>query len=319
MEKVLVYSKKEYLNEYISLFKKDNLAIDTYFVKNEKEIIKNIVDAEILFTHDSFPYHLLEKAQNLKWIQVMSAGVEKVVSYFKEAPKSTSKQVVITCVKGPFGYKISEYVIAYMLAFMQNIPRAIKQKEKKEWNYFEPEWINGKKVGIIGVGAIGSVIASKLSSLNMKVYGLDLYEKELPEVEKVYTLDQIDIFLPDLDFIILTLPVTDQTKEMINRDVLSKMKKNSILINVARGLLVKENDLLTALQEKWIKGAILDVFCEEPLPSDHPFWEMKNVLLTPHNAGPALPEEVFDVFKNNLKRFKQNKLLKNTVDLRKGF
>lgn len=318
MEKVLLYTHKN-LQKYRDIIEGEDLGLSISYAQNPQEIEENIEDAKILFISDKFPYDLLSKAKNLQWIQLMSAGVENFISSLDRIPDTLLNRIQVTRVKGPFGDKIAEYIVAYMLAFMQDIPRALRQKEKNQWDYYDPQWLMGKTAGIAGVGAIGQVVAKRLKAFNMNLFGLDLFPKEIPEMEKVYGLDEMDTFLPSLDFLILTMPLTSQTEGMFNKDVFKKMKKSAILVNTARGPLVVEEDLLVALKEKWIQGAIIDVFKEEPLPTHHPFWDMDNLLLTPHNSGPSLPEDVYEVFKRNLELFREREPLFALVDVKRGF
>jgi phosphoglycerate dehydrogenase-like enzyme len=151
------------------------------------------------------------------------------------------------------------------------------------------------------------------------VIGLDEQEKRLPYVNKEYSPTEIEEFLGRSDFVVVTLPLTDTNEGILGERELAMMKESAYLMNVSRGPLVQEEALLKALKQGSIAGAVLDVFHEEPLPRDHPLWDLDNVIITPHISGPSIPEDIAKIFIENLKRFEEAKKLEGVVDHEKEY
>jgi phosphoglycerate dehydrogenase-like enzyme len=313
--RVLVYYHiPEYVDRYAKLLKKNRKDIDLIVCKNEEQINRSIGKAEILFSGSSFPVKYISKAKNLKWIQSMSAGVENFIR-----SKVIPPQVVITKPKGIFGPSMAEYIIGYILAISQSMKRIFENQKRRYWQPFVVETIRDKTVGIMGLGSVGAYIAYKLHLLGVEVIGFEEQERSLPFIKREYTSKEIDEFLSISDFVILTLPLTDRTVGLLGKKQLACMKKSAYLINISRGPLVQEEALLNALRRGKIAGAILDVFDKEPLPEEHPLWNMENVIITPHISAPSLPEDLANIFLENLKRFEEGKHLIGIVDRTLGY
>ena len=174
-------------------------------------------------------------------------------------------------------------------------------------------------LGVAGTGSIGRAIAARARGMEMRTIGLARTPSQLPGFEEVYTLDELAFFLSQLDVLVLALPLTPETRGMIDSKKLALLKSSAVLINVARGAIVDEAALIDALQARAIRGAILDVFEQEPLPTNSPLWAMDNVTMTSHHAGLNIPDDIIDFFLENLGQFRANTSLNGLVDPTRGY
>jgi len=184
---------------------------------------------------------------------------------------------------------------------------------------FVVDSIRNKTVGIMGLGSVGAYIAYRLHLLGVDVIAIDEQEIRLPYIRQEYLIEDLYEFLAKPDFIIITLPLTNKTKNLIGDNELSKMKKDAFIFNISRSGIVETEALIKALKNNKIRGAVLDVFKEEPLPRDHELWTLDNVTITPHISGPSLPEDISKVFLENLSRYENNKKLNGIVNLAKEY
>ena len=313
--KVLVYYHiPEFLKRYEKLLKEARKDLNLYICENKKKIEQHIQMADIIFSGHTFPVEFIPKAKNLKWIQSISAGVENFV-----LSRSIPAHVILTKITGVHGPIMSEYVLGYILAITLNMKRAFESQRKRSWPYYVPDTIRSKTVGVIGLGSVGAYIAYRLHLVGAEVIGLEEQEKRLPFIGREYLLSEIEEFLSRLDFVVMTLPLTPSTRGFFNEKHFAMMKRSAHFINVSRGPLVQEEALIKALKSGQIAGAVLDVFCEEPLPEDHELWKLDNVIITPHISGPSIPQDIVKIFLENLRRFEKNKELVGVVDLGKGY
>jgi D-2-hydroxyacid dehydrogenase (NADP+) len=260
-----------------------------------------IQEADILFT-GKISDETIQKASRLQWIQAKTAGVD----YLLNLP-SLRREVVITSTRGIHGPQMSEMAILLMLALNRNFPQIVRNQDQRIWDRWPGRLLYQKKVGILGIGTIGEEIARKCKSFNMTVSGIDVVRRKIDAVDFFYEPNQLSQILPDLDYFIVVVPLTAETRAMIDARVLSAMKPTAFFINIGRGEIVDETALIEALQTGKIAGAALDTFWTEPLPKDHPLWEMKNVIITPHVGGVSdiYVEQVLPIFEENLRRFLQ--------------
>ena len=175
------------------------------------------------------------------------------------------------------------------------------------------------KLGVIGLGSIGQHLARSAGQFGIQVTGLSRSGKPCADVEKVYTVETLTGFLEDLDYIAITLPDTPQTKHFINAGVLKMMKSTATLINVGRGSVINEADLIDALENDVIGAAVLDVFTSEPLPAGSPLWRLPNAYITPHHAAITFPDDIVAVFIENYRQFMQQAALLHVVDFELGY
>jgi phosphoglycerate dehydrogenase-like enzyme len=213
-------------------------------------------------------------------------------------------------------------IVAMMLVFTKQLHKFMRYKFKAEWQPHTPDELAGKTLGIIGLGSIGSETAKKAKCLGMKVIALKKHPDKKPDyVDKLIDSEGFDRLLRQSDFIVLTLPLTGETRHMVGEEQLRSMKPTAYVINMGRGALIDTDALLKALKEGWIAGAGLDVFENEPLTTDSELWKLDNVLITPHVAGasPYYDERAVEVFCDNLKRYIEGKPLRNVVDKKAGY
>lgn len=274
---------------------------------------------EILAGH--FPIQTLTRLPNLRWYQQWGAGTDWLMGH----PEIAQKDFILTNASGVHAISISEHILSMMLAFSRRLPQAIRNQEQHRWdrNGQPPAFeLAGKTMLLMGVGAIGQRTAQIAAALGMRVIGVRKDKaKRVSGVERMIGPDELDTVLPEADFLVLTIPLTAETKGMINANTFSKMKPSAYLINIGRGGTVDEDALIQALQNGQIAGAGLDVFATEPLPTDSPLWDMTNVIVTAHYSGfaPHYNERALEIFIDNLARYVHHQPMRNLVDKQRGY
>jgi len=269
------------------------------------------------------PPALLARADKLRWLQAPQAAPPAGFYY----PELIEHPVVITNFREIYNDHIGAHVMAFVLAFARGLHLYLPQQLKREWRPAGRE--SGDVVHlpeatalIVGVGGIGSEVARLASAFGMKVIGVDERRVAPPAgISELHRAAVLDALLPRADFVILTVPHTPETEGFMNRARFQRMKKTAFFINIGRGMTTRLDDLVAALRAGEIAGAALDVFEQEPLPSDHPLWTMPGVLITPHTAGhgPYLDERRFEVLSDNCRRFVSGQELRNIVDKSRWF
>ncbi|HEX5167078.1 MAG TPA: D-2-hydroxyacid dehydrogenase [Thermomicrobiales bacterium] len=278
----------------------------------EAQVRERLPQAEILFAWE-FPMALLPQAERLRWFQVMGAGLERL------AGASVPDGVIVTNMKGIFSTAMAEYALAHMLAHTQRIQQILRQQQERRWEPFEPVLLRGQTAGIIGLGSIGREIARRCAAFGMRVIGVNRGGAPVAEVERTYAVADIDRFLPECDFVISVVPHTAESTNLLNADRLALLRPSCYYINIGRGNVVDLDALGVALAAGELAGAVLDVFPTEPLPAEHPIWAAPNVVITPHISGVNRPEDVTNVFLDNLARYLAGEALVNVVDLKRGY
>jgi phosphoglycerate dehydrogenase-like enzyme len=265
----------------------------------EDEIGDFIEKADILLTNRISDAQV-KRALKLQWIQATTTGVDYLVNL-----PSLRKEVLITSTRGIHGPQMSEMAILLMLALNRNFPQIVRNQDHKIWDRWPGRLLYQKKVGILGVGVIGEEIARKCKIFGVTVFGIDIVKREVAAVDQFYGPEKLLQVTKEVDYFIIVAPSTPQTQKMVGAEALSSMKPTAFLINLGRGEIVDEEALIHALKTEKIAGAALDTFRTEPLPKDHPLWEMKNVILTPHVGGMSeiYVEQVLSIFEENLRRF----------------
>jgi len=270
-----------------------------HLAKNEDEIGDFIDRTDILLTV-RISDELLRKASKLQWVHTITTGVDYMINL-----PSLKKEVLLSCSRGIHVPQMSEIALLFMLALNRNLPQFIRNQDKKVWERWPTKLLYQKKVGILGIGAIGEEIARKCKAFGMTVYGIDIVRRKVDAVDYFYGPEDLLTVVPEVDYFIIVVPNVPQTRKLIGAEVLSSMKPSAFLINIGRGEVVDEEALIRLLQTGKIAGAALDAFWEEPLPDNHPFWDMKNVILTPHVGGMSefCVDQVLSIFEENLRRF----------------
>ena len=286
---------------------------------NKEKLTLLLQEAEVIYGWiHQFPKDLLERTSRLKWIQAMSAGVDRLPEEILKSP------IRIATAGGLHKTPMGEVVLEMMLMFAKDSPACMLMKQAREWRRYQPKLLRGQTVGILGLGVIGREIARLCKAFDMTVTGIRRSagpEHPFPEVDRVYPRERLHELLAESDFIVLALPLTKETKGMIGEKELRSMKPSACLINVARGAIVDERALLRALEEKWIAGAGLDVFIKEPLPPESKFYELPNVIFSPHISGnmPDYEWRATEIFCENLRRYLADEPFQHEVDKEKGY
>jgi len=270
-------------------------------------------DCNIILGEPARIAHVLDVAENLQWIQSTYAGVEALVT------PSQRTDYLLTGVKDLFGPLMSEYVFSYILALERNILQTYENQQKKLWQDMPYKSLKGTLLGICGLGSIGRHIALTGKRFGMDVWGYKRSYEKLPEVDRIFTQTDFREFLAHPDYVVITLPNTPESFHLFDYGSFQAMKKSAVLINVGRGAVVSESALIRALEEKLIRGAVLDVFEEEPLPKDSNLWGLPNVLITPHNSAYSFPEDIVDIFAENYRLFVTGEPLKYVVNFDRGY
>jgi phosphoglycerate dehydrogenase-like enzyme len=256
---------------------------------------------------------LIRKAVNLEWIQALGTGVDAILGL-----PSLPKGVLVTSTRGIHGPQMSELAVLLMLALTRRFPDTVRNQDKSVWDRWPAELLWMKKVGIFGLGAVGEEIALRCKAFGMTVYGINRSGRGVDAVDRMFGLDGLLTVAREVDYFIVAVPLTPETRGMVGAEVVSAMKPTAFLLNLARGPVVDEKALIRALESRTIAGAGLDVFNEEPLPQGHPFWKMKNVIVTPHVGGTSTfyVSQVLPIFRENLRRYLKGErhTLINVVD-----
>jgi len=255
--------------------------LNVNLVDHHSRVGPYIADADILLTFaPRLSDDVLRAGTNLKWVQALGTGVDNLI----DRPV-LRKDVIVTNVHGIHGPPVSEAAVASMLALARDIPRALRAQGEREWARFPAQLLHNKTVGIFGIGAIAEELAPKCKAFGMRVVGLSSSPRDVAGFDRMYASADLAKVAGEFDFLVLLTPLTDKTRNSVDAKVFAAMKPKSFLVNLARGGVVDEAALVDALRDKRLAGAALDVFNEEPLPRDHPFWEMKNVIITTHQGG----------------------------------
>ena len=293
---------------------------EVVFVGDLKSAVHEIKDAEILFGHVTL--EMLRNAKRLKWIQapISSFGLPSGGYYI--FPELAESDIMLTNMSGICSDIIPTHVFGYITCFARDFHTMIRRQTRCEWNKNLKTFnLHGKVLGVIGLGGIGTEVARLGEAFGMKVIATRAnLEKPKPSfVEKVWGCDGLRDLLQQSDFVVMCLPDAPSTVDLIGAEELKAMKKTSYLINIGRGRNIDLDALTKSLKNGEIAGAGLDVFPpdKEPLPSDHPLWQMENVIITPHSAGIGTPlERMVDVFLENFVRYIRGEQLLNLVDKR---
>ncbi len=273
----------------------------------------NDLDIDAMITWPSaIRADILDQYPDLKLIMLPSAGYDKAdLSYLKK------RQIVLTNARGVYDIQIAEDVLSKILYFNRNMRLFQENMNQSIWHY-EGSFaeIYGSTVGIIGAGSIGQRIAKVMKGFDAHVIGYRRNEEPLPDFNQIYTGDKgLQKLLKVSDYVILAVPLNDKTTYLIDEDALRLMKKNALIINIARGKVIEQNALIKALNEGWIRGAALDVTEIEPLPSESPLWHAKNLFISPHVAGssPKAHTRVNALLERLINQFRSNEPIDNRI------
>ena len=289
--------------------------VNIRFIDRNDVTDEDIQNAEVIL--GGMPMSRLQNCEKLRWLQLDWAGAN--------THKDLPEQIVLTNASGAYGTAISEHMIGCVLMVMKNLANYIEvQRNHDSTNLGSVNTLTASTVLSVGMGDIGSSFAKKMHALGAKVYGVRRFVHDVPDyVEGMYTMENMDEILPECDVVALSLPETVETVHLFDEARLRKIKKGAILVNVGRGTAIVTEDLLRVVKDGHFSGVCLDVTDPEPLPRNHPLWNMEHVYLTPHISGRFNASVTFDkvlqIFHDNLQRYVEGKPLNNIVDKSIGY
>ena len=267
------------------------------------------VEMVMLWQH---PRGILNEFKNVKFISSMGAGADHILS-----DPTIPEDLPITRIKDEkLTFSMTNYVLMGVLNHHRRLMHFYENKKKKNWDMSNPEL--EVRVGVMGVGELGGDVLDKLNYLGFEVVGYGNSQKKIFNFPYYYG-DDLPEFLKEVNVVVCLLPLTPDTKCFMDREFFNMCQPGTYLINVARGKHLVEQDLLEALEDGQISGALLDVYREEPLPEDHPFWEHPKIMMTPHIASVTNPEAAAPQIAANCNRYMADKPLKNVIDRIKGY
>ena len=309
---ILVYDPTD-APRYAELIRAPRGRVTVRVASTREEAAPHVATADILYGWKP-PVDLYAKAERLRWLQAMGAGVDWAL--VPELPPG----VVVTRAPGVFGPWMAEYVLGWCLWVTQRMETYCRAQARRAWiQHVPPERLAGKTIALVGLGDIGRVVARAARAQSMRVIGVTRSGRRVAGVDRVYRTPDLRRALAAADFVVLVVPLNEHTRGMIGAAELAAMRPTAWLLNIARGAIVDEGALIQALERHTIAGAILDVFATEPLPPEHPLWAVDNAVITPHISGPNMPEELAPVFNDNLARYLAGRPLEHVVDRRRGY
>lgn len=285
----------------------------------QERIAAELLAADIFCGHAKVPVDWPEVVRRgrLKWIQSSAAGLDHCL-----VPEVIASNIMVTSASGLFADQVAEQTLALLLGLLRGLPTFFRAQQKREFIRRPTRDLHYTTVGIVGLGGNGTRIADVLRPFKTRLIATDIFADEKPPcIDELWPAAELDRLLAESDVVILTAPLNAQTQGMIAAPQLARMKRGAILINVARGPLVVERDLVAALQSGHLGGAGLDVTEIEPLPTDSPLWDMPNVIITPHVGAQSArrADDTTNLVCENLRRYLTGKPLINLVDKRLGY
>jgi phosphoglycerate dehydrogenase-like enzyme len=280
-------------------------------------------NAEILLNWSgslSLMREVFRMCRGLRWIHSRSVGLERTLF-----PELIASDVTLTNGRGVFSPPLGEFALAAIFYFAKDLRRMIRNQQSGLWEPFDVTLVSGQTLGIVGFGDIGRAVATRVRAVGMHVLALRRHvpERNEPEplVDRLYSANQRNEMIPRCDSVVVAAPLTDETRGLIGQAEFAAMKETAVVINLGRGPVIHEGALIKALSENRIRGAALDVFDEEPLPSGHPFYHMENVLLCPHCADhtPDWLDNAMHFFLLQFARFRRGEPLLNIVNKSLGY
>jgi phosphoglycerate dehydrogenase-like enzyme len=292
----------------------DRVAIDS-LPRKAQPSAEQMARTEALMAYGA-PPGLLPAMPKLRWVQAMTAGVEGWVALPDLPPGLT-----LTCARGTHRESMPENIIGALFYVAKPYAAAVENQKRSKWVQSVPQPLTGKTLGILGLGAIGQDVARIAAVLGMRVIGTRRRPAPMAHVAEVFPAARTPEVLAQADFLLLLLPATRETDNFINAERLAMMKPSAWLLNFGRGHLIKDDDLIAAVNANRIAGAVLDVYRQEPLPAAHPFWKTERIIVLPHIGGPHPQRDriVAGLFVENLRRFLDGEPLKEVVDRKAGY
>ncbi|WP_434794804.1 phosphoglycerate dehydrogenase [Terrisporobacter petrolearius] len=298
-----------------------DLGYDVVFnSEGSKSTLDKITDEElesidVLVTYNSFEKLDVSKMKNLKYIQLGSTGFDQV-----PIDKVMNRDIILCNNKGGYSIPIAEWIVSMILQIYKNTKEFYNKQYKRQWiSDYSVSEIYGRRIGFLGTGTIALESAKRLKAFGVEIWGCNTDGRSIKYFDECFSTQEMDEVFKHCDIVVSTIPSTKQTYKLINKSKFSLMKKGSSFINVGRGKIVDEHDLIEYAHK--LRGIALDVFQEEPLCENSKLWDLDNIIITPHNSWVSQQNSLrsFNLFYNNLKKFILNKELENKVEIEKGY
>ena len=280
--------------------------IELYATDSRDAAVEQLADAEAIIAHHfQFDDALVGRARRLRWIQSLTSGTDMIVRL-----PSLASEVLITSTRGIHGPQVSELVFLQMLALARNFRRTLGNQRERRWQRWPQPLLCGKTMVIVGVGAIAEALAPRGQAFGMTVFGVSSSDRKPPGFDRIFTRPELPAAAGQADFLVLTVPLSAETEDLVDEGILSRMRPAAFLINVARGGVLDERALLDCLRAGRIAGAALDVFRQTPLPADDPLWAEERLIITPVLGGMSdvYLEQAYPLVKENLRLFLADRL-----------
>jgi phosphoglycerate dehydrogenase-like enzyme len=255
----------------------------------------------------------LPRLTGLRWVQSTWAGVEPLLD------PSLRRDYILTNARGVFGPQMSEYVFGYLIAHERKMFEKHAAQQQGTWDAAPPGMLRGKQIGLLGVGSIGAELAATAKHFRMRVAGYTRASEACPYVDRYFHGDDRIAFAHDLDYLVAIMPNTAGTRRLVDAELLAALPPRAVFVNPGRGSVVDEAALADALRNRRLAAAVLDVFEQEPLPADHVFWTLPNVIITSHTAALSIPDDIAPVFIDNYRRWIDGGELRYRVDFEAGY
>ncbi|MEX0939103.1 MAG: D-2-hydroxyacid dehydrogenase [Pirellulales bacterium] len=285
----------------------------------QQRVAEELLDADLFCGHPKVPvpWDDIVRQGRLKWIQSSAAGLDHCL-----VPSVIASDVVVTSASGVLADQVAEHTIALLTAHLRSLPTFFRAQQNKQFVRLPTRDLHDATVGIVGLGGVGRRLAELLSAFRTRIIATDWCPVDKPpHVESLWPANRLPDLLAASDHVVLCAPLNTHTRGMIDSEALAQMRQGSLLVNVARGPLVVERDLVAAIESGHLGGAALDVTEEEPLSPSSRLWDLPGVIITPHVAGQSARriDKMTDFFCENLQRYLRNEPLLNVVDKQLGF
>jgi phosphoglycerate dehydrogenase-like enzyme len=311
-QKLLILSKD--IIEYKKIIEEAGLPyLSILAVDNPRDAIMLGNECNLLFGEPSLVSQVINNLPNLQWCQITWAGVEPLLA------SGLRRDYTLTNARNVYGSMMSEYVFGYLLFIERRILTRWQSQLNRNWDESPNGTLKDKAIGLLGVGTIGSHLATTAHHFGMRVHGYSRNSENCQDVDQYFHGDAILDFVSNLDYLVSSLPATPATMQMINNDIFSALPNKAWLVNIGRGSTVDETALVNALNSRMISGAILDVFEKEPLPEDHPLWQTPNTFVTSHTGARNYIPDIARLFIENYKLYINGKSLQYQVSFEKSY
>ena len=312
MHRALILTK--YPDEYQRLIEAEQLPdLELFATSDVADGLARAGDSGIVLGDPARVVQALPHLTRLQWVQLSWAGVEPMLD------PALRRDYVLTNIRGVFGPLMSEYVFGYLLAHERKIVSRLESQREGRWDTTLPGTLQGKTIGLVGVGSIGAHLAATAKHFGMQVRGFTRSSADCPHVDAYFHGDDKAAFASGLDYLVAVLPNTHGTRRIVDAAMLEALLPHAVIVNAGRGDTLDLDALVSALNRGRLAAAVLDVFPEEPLPLDHVLWRTPRVIITSHTAAPSFPADIVSVFADNYRRFAKGEELAHRVDFDRGY